>query len=139
MVNQPLLKTKISHIYKSVERLSQKSGISLKDFKSNTDAQDIIIHNLQLAIQGTVDIASHIVSDEGWGVPNTLAGLYDILLEHKVIDEKLADTMRKMAGFRNIIIHEYDVIDLDKVHQILTSRLNDFNEFLKQVSEFAKL
>lgn len=139
MVNQSLLKTKIAHIYKSMDRLSRKSGISLKDFKSDTDTQDIIIYNLQLAIQGAIDIASHIVSDEGWGVPNTLSGLYDILKEHKVIGEKLADTMKRMVGFRNIIIHEYEEIDLDKVHQILTSRLGDFNEFLKQVSIFAKL
>ena len=139
MVNQPLIKTKIAHIYKSIEKLSRKSDISLKDFKANTDAQDIVVHNLQLAIQGTIDIASHIISDEGWGVPNTLAGLYDILDEHKVIDEKLAGTMKRMVGFRNIIIHEYDVIDLDKVHQILTSGLGDFNDFLKQITKFAKL
>ncbi|MDP2913008.1 MAG: DUF86 domain-containing protein [Candidatus Omnitrophota bacterium] len=139
MVNQPLLKTKIAHIYKSMDRLSQKSRISLKDFKSDTDAQDIIIHNLQLAIQGAIDIASHIVSDEGWGVPNTLSGLFDILKEYKVIDEELMGTMKRMVGFRNIIVHEYEEIDLDKAHQILTSRLGDFNEFLKQVSNYAKL
>lgn len=45
MVNQALLKTKIAHIKKSVEKLSRKAKISLKEFKSDTDAQDIIIHN----------------------------------------------------------------------------------------------
>ena len=139
MVNQALLKTKIAHINKSVERLSQKANVSLKEFKSDADLQDVIIHNLQLAIQGAIDIASHIISDEGWGVPNTLVGLFDILKEHKVLDEKITDVMRRMVGFRNIIVHEYDEVDLDKVHQILTSRLDDFNGFLKQIITFAKL
>jgi len=139
VVNQALIKTKIAHIYRSIDRLFKKSNIPLAEFKVNADAQDIVIHNLQLAIQGAIDIASHIVSDEGWQVPNALAGLYDILDEHKVIDKKMAGVMKQMVGFRNIIVHEYEDIDLDKVHQILTSRLGDFNDFLKQISEFAKL
>src|SRR3989338_5067490 len=107
MVNQMLLRTKIAHIYKSIEKLSRKAKVSLQEFKSDTDTQDIVIHNLQLAIQGAIDIASHIISDEGWGVPNTLVGLFDILKEHKVLDEKTTDIMRRMVGFRNIIVHEY--------------------------------
>ena len=139
MVNQALLKTKIAHINKSVERLSQKADVSLKEFKSDTDLQDVVTHNLQLAIQGAIGIASHIISDEGWGVPNTLVGLFDILKEHKVLDEKTTDIMRRMVGFRNIIVHEYDEVDLDKVHQILASRLDDFSSFMKQIIRFAKL
>ena len=46
MVNQALLKTKIAHINKSVERLSQKANVSLKEFKSDADLQDVIIHIL---------------------------------------------------------------------------------------------
>ncbi len=139
MVNQALIKTKIAHICKNIDRLSKKSGISLSEFKADADTQDIVIHNLQLAIQGAIDIASHIISDEGWGAPATLIGLYDILLEQDVINAKTADLMRGMVGFRNIIVHEYEDIDLDKVYQILTSRLGDFNVFLKQISKFAKL
>jgi len=139
MVNPALVRTKIAHIHKCVEKVSQKSDISLKEFKSNTDTQDIVIYNLQLAIQGAIDIASHIISDEGWGVPNTLVGLFDILHGHKVIDEGLTSIMKRMVGFRNIIIHEYDEIDLDKVYQILTSSLGDFENFLKQITKFAKL
>lgn len=139
MVNQALLKTKIAHIKKNAEKLSRKTGISLKDFKSDTDAQDIVIHNLQLAIQGIIDISSHIISDQGWGIPNTLVGLFDVLREHGVIDEKLTDIMKRMVGFRNIIIHEYEEIDLDKVYEILTTRLGDFDSFLKHITKYAKL
>ena len=139
MVNQALLKTKISHIKKSISKLSQKAAVSLKEFKANSDLQDIVVHNLQTAIQGSIDIASHIISDEEWGVPGALVGLFDILQEHKVVDAKLADIMKKMVGFRNIIVHEYDDIDLDKVYQILTSCLGDFDECLKKIEKFAKL
>ena len=139
MVNQMLLRTKIAHIYKSIEKLSRKAKVSLQEFKSDTDTQDIVIHNLQLAIQGAIDIASHIISDEGWGVPNTLVVLFDILKEQNVIDAKTEGIMKSMVGFRNIIVHEYEEIDLDKVHQILTSRLKDFDDFLKQITKFAKL
>ncbi|OGW84325.1 MAG: hypothetical protein A2987_05520 [Omnitrophica bacterium RIFCSPLOWO2_01_FULL_45_10] len=139
MVNQALLRTKTAHIKKSMDRLLGKAGVPRKEFRANADIQDIVTHNLQLAIQGAIDIASHIISDEGWGVPNTLVGLFEILREHKVIDEKMSGLMKKMVGFRNIIVHEYDDIDLNKVHQILTERLGDFDDFLKQITMFANL
>lgn len=139
MVNQTIIKAKINHINANLERLVQKKNISLQEFKANIDLQDIILHNLQLAIQGCVDIASHIISDEGWTVPDTLAGLFDSLAEHGVIPQDLNINLKKMSGFRNIIIHEYGSIDLSRVYKILTEDIKDIYQFLKQVCLFAKI
>ena len=51
----------------------------------------------------------------------------------------MTEIMKKMVGFRNIIVHEYDEIDLDKVYRILANSLSDFDEFLKKIAIFAKL
>ncbi len=111
MVNQSIIKAKINHIERSLQRLKEKQNVTLAEFERNPDLQDIILHNLQLSIQGCVDIASHIISDEGWIVPDTLAGLFDILMEHKIISQELNEQLKKMVGFRNIIINEYGTID----------------------------
>lgn len=139
MVNQNILKAKISHIEKNSQRLAEKQNISLEEFKRNVDAQDIILHNLQLAIQGCIDIASHIISDEGWIVPDILIGLFDILMQHEIISLELSDRLKKMVGFRNIIVHEYGAIDLDKVHKIIRQDLDDIRLFLKQICTYAKI
>ncbi|MDD5434603.1 MAG: DUF86 domain-containing protein [Nitrospira sp.] len=34
-----------------------------------------------------------------------------------------------MAGFRNILIHEYASVDISKVYDVLQNRLNDFKKY----------
>ena len=97
------------------------------------------MHNLQLAIQGCVDMASHIISDAGWTVPATLAEFFDVLAEHKIISWELGERLSKMAGFRNIIIHEYETIDFKKVYNILTKDIEDIYLFLREIYVYAKL
>ncbi len=139
MVNRDVVVAKIANIQRSLDRLKEKQGIDLNGFSKNRDIQDIVLLNLQSAIQGCIDIASHIISDNNWGVPGSLAGLFDILSERKVINDNIKDIMRSMVGFRNLIVHEYAGLDMNKVYTLFTSRLSDFNLFLKEISVYAKL
>lgn len=139
MVNRDVIVAKFANIQKNLDRLKEKQGVELKGFSMNRDIQDIVLLNLQTAIQGCIDIASHIVSDNNWGIPGSLAGLFDILYEKKVITDDTRKIMRSMVGFRNLIVHEYAGLDMNKVYTIFSSRLTDFNSFLKEVSLYAKL
>ena len=139
MVNREVVVAKIANIHKSLGRLKEKQGVDLKSFSMDRDIQDIVLLNLQTAIQGCIDIASHIISDNNWGVPGSLAGLFDILCEKKVISDGSRKIMRSMVGFRNLIVHEYAGLDMNKVYAIFSSRLSDFNNFLREISVYAKL
>ena len=139
MVNQNIITAKISHVNGYLSRLSEKCNINLEEFLSNKDIQDIIIFNLQNSIQGCIDLSSHIVSDNGWEIPGTTAGLFDILYEKKVITEDMSKIMRSMVGFRNLIAHEYAELDKEKVYNIFQHKQEDFNKFLKQIIQYANL
>lgn len=139
MVNRDMVVAKLVNIQRSLDRLKEKQGIELNGFSKDRDIQDIVILNLQTAIQGCIDIASHIISDNNWGVPGSLAGLFDILCEKKVISDDIRNIMRSMVGFRNLIVHEYAGLDMNKVYVLFSSRLSDFNLFLKEISVYAKL
>ncbi|MBI5038667.1 MAG: DUF86 domain-containing protein [Nitrospirae bacterium] len=43
------------------------------------------------------------------------------------------ESIRGMAGFRNILVHEYATVDLKQVYNVLHTRLNDFREFARHV------
>jgi uncharacterized protein YutE (UPF0331/DUF86 family) len=109
--------------------------ISLEALKNNVDTQDIVLHNLQLAIQGCVDIGAHIISDEGWGVAGSFSEIFYILQEKHVITPDLAEKMIAMVGFRNILVHEYETIRLDIVYRILKADLDDIEDFLLAVAD----
>ncbi len=86
-------------------------------------------HTLQLAIQAALDVASHIVSDERLGEPRTNRELFDLLEGRDWVTPELARTLRNMVGFRNVLVHGYDAVDLAVVEDVLRNRLGDLLEF----------
>ena len=89
-----------------------------------------IEHTLQLAIQAALDAASHIVSDERLGEPRTLRDLFDLLSKAGWISADLAASLRNMAGFRNVLVHGYEDVDLAIVRDVLDNHLGDLLAFV---------
>lgn len=139
MVRSSIILKKISHIRHNLARLREKQGISINTLREDLDIQDVVLHNLQLAVQGCVDIGSHIISDEGWGIAGSLNEIFYILQDKGAIKAELADKMVAMVGFRNILVHEYQDVDLDIVHNILRIHLKDIDEYLIAILDHFKL
>jgi uncharacterized protein YutE (UPF0331/DUF86 family) len=90
-------------------------------------------HTLQLAIQAALDVASHIVSDRRLGEPRTNRELFDLLERDAWLSAPLTATMRDMVGFRNVLVHGYDTVDLAIVRDVVENRLNDLLRFVAAV------
>ena len=99
------------------------------------DRQDIIVLNLQRAVQAMLDLAARVVAREGLGVPDELAASFELLKRAGVLDDDLADRMRRMTGFRNVAVHEYRKLDPDIVASIARDRLGALRAFAKVVLE----
>jgi uncharacterized protein YutE (UPF0331/DUF86 family) len=139
MVDRDIITAKIANIQKNINRLKEKQGLNESDFLKDRDVQDIVLLNLQAAIQGCIDIASHIVSDEGWDIPGSMAGLFDVLSQKGAISENTKGIMRPMIGFRNLIVHEYAALDMSMVYKAFHDKLEDFSIFLKEITIFTGL
>ncbi len=90
-------------------------------------------HTLQMAIQAALDVASHIVSDERLGEPRTNRELFDLLESAGFVNPDLAESLRKMAGFRNILVHAYEIVDPSIVQEIVESHLEDLLNFTQAI------
>lgn len=91
-------------------------------------------HTLQIALQGALDICSHVVSDERLGEPRTNRELI-VLLERAgwLADPTLADTLGRMVAFRNVLVHNYDTVNLDIVRDIVEHHLDDLLQFVATI------
>ena len=61
--------------------------------------------------------------------------LFEILAGRKVLSVRLSRKLVPMAGFRNLLVHEYLEIDRHRVYAILGNDLGDFEKFIKAVSK----
>ena len=90
---------------------------------------------LQLAIQAVMDISHHIVADLNVNLPVDSTDLFALLATHKVLPVALSKRLVSMAGFRNILVHEYLAIDRRRVYGVLRNELGDFEKFIRAVSK----
>jgi uncharacterized protein YutE (UPF0331/DUF86 family) len=139
LVNKSVILRKVSLIRHNLSRLKEKENVSLESLKNDLDIQDIVLHNLQLAIQGCIDIGSHLISDEGWGVAGSLNEIFHILQNKGVIKAEMVEKIISMVGFRNILVHEYENVNFDIVYNILHHHLRDINEYLLAIVNYFKL
>jgi uncharacterized protein YutE (UPF0331/DUF86 family) len=99
----------------------------------NVKEQRFVEHTLQIAIQAALDVASHVVSDERLGEPRTNRDLFTLLARHALLPADLADRLSRMAGFRNVLVHGYQDVDLAVVRDILVNRLDDLLAFVRTI------
>ena len=102
------------------------------------DVQDIVVLNLQRAIQLVLHMASYIVSVERLGTPKAPQDLFQILEQNQWIQHDLSNKMQKMVGFRNIAVHDYQAIDPSILKSILSLHLKDLEEFYEAIIKKAR-
>jgi uncharacterized protein YutE (UPF0331/DUF86 family) len=133
MVNPEVVLEKLRHIRTSLQRIADKNPRSREELFGNPDVQDVVLRNMQNALQGCLDIASHIVSDEGWGQPSRATDFFVLLGEHKILKADLAKTLARLIKFRNILVHEYTNLDFEKTWQAVSSGVAQIESFCQAV------
>ena len=103
------------------------------DLASDLRERRFVEHTLQIAIQAALDVASHIVSDERLGEPRTSRELFDLLEHAAWVPPPLAKTLRNMVGFRKVLVHGYDDVDVAIVRDVVEHRLEDLLQFVALV------
>jgi uncharacterized protein YutE (UPF0331/DUF86 family) len=91
--------------------------------------QRFVEHTLQLAIQAALDVGSHILSDERLGEPETSRDVFRLLGRAGVVSADLAVRLEEMAGFRNVVVHLYQDVDLGIVRDVVENHLDDLLQF----------
>jgi uncharacterized protein YutE (UPF0331/DUF86 family) len=135
MIDQNIILNKTSKVHHHLNRIRRKREISLEDFLMDLDRQEIILFNLQMAVQNCVDIAAHIISDDELGMAGSTSEMFYILQENAYLTFELAEKMVAVVGFRNIAVHEYGNIDLKLVFQMAKKDLDDLERFVKAILE----
>ncbi len=127
MIDVELIEKKIAFIHTCVRQLKELA--QPERLTSDIRETRFVEHTLQIAIQAALDIASHIVSARRLGEPETNRALFDLLRKDGVIDDALAESLYAMAGFRNILVHGYQEVDLAVVEDILRNHMDDLVAF----------
>jgi uncharacterized protein YutE (UPF0331/DUF86 family) len=120
-----------------IARVRQFAKGDARALQDDRNAFELVSFNLVLGVQLCADIASHVISDEGWSPATNLGESFVRLHEHGAISEEVCFALRGAVGLRNIVAHRYGSIDYDSVAHTATSGLQDMSLFAKAVATWA--
>lgn len=136
-VDKKLIRRRTQEIRIFVEDLKKLSAISQSDFMKNRERQYAVMHLLLLTIEASISLGNHIVSRKRLGIPKDYQDIFTLLEKGEILPADFAMEMKKMARFRNRLVHVYWEMDLEQIYEIITSKLSDFETLIKYIQKIS--
>jgi uncharacterized protein YutE (UPF0331/DUF86 family) len=114
------------HLARVAERLPAQPS----DLRPATDPSDAVVLHLWQAVQVVIDLAVSACLHWDLGAPASYADAFRRLAGAGLIEESLADRLARAAGFRNVIAHAYDQLDMNRVFRAASHGPRDLEAFL---------
>lgn len=124
-----VLLNKAATIERCVKRARDEYQQDPLSFASNFTRQDAAILNIQRACEAALDMGQHLIRKYKLGIPQSSRDVFTLLASANFLPAELAEKMKKMVGFRNIAVHEYQRLQLAITEYVITQRLDDFSEY----------
>ena len=128
-----VLLNKAATIERCVARAREEYASDPDTFATNFTRQDAAILNIQRACEAALDMGHHIIRRDNLGLPQSSRDVFALLADARWLDPQLAHHMKRMVGFRNIAVHEYQTLQLPITVNIIQSHLDEFLAYSRQM------
>ena len=129
---------KLRFMKRYVDFLKSHRAISGEELEENYELRSAIERNLELALASMLDIGEIIISEKGFEKPEDYKSVMLILGKEGVLPKVFAEKLVPAVGVRNILVHMYTEVDVEKICEFLRGNLKDLDEFAKCVANYLK-
>ena len=132
MLEKDVVLSKINIIKNCIKAIKS----TVNDEVSNLNefaVENIVVLNLQRACQAAIDMAQTTIAYKKLSLPNSYRAAFQILEKDKIISKSSAEAIAKMAGFRNIAVHDYTEINLEILKHIVKHHLQEFMKYSEEI------
>ena len=125
------IKDKVNNVHAYLEELSKIVPSEFSGYKSNNLVKAACERYFEKIIEAITDIAFMVIVKRNFRLPEDDIDAFKILLEHKIIDEELYKKLKQAKGMRNILTHQYGIINDEIVFEAIKEELDkDVREFI---------
>ncbi|GAB6136064.1 type VII toxin-antitoxin system HepT family RNase toxin [Thermococcus prieurii] len=126
-----LIRSKLEEIMESLRLVEENLPDDFGTFESLGLIKDGIYKRIEFAIQNVIDICAIINSDLRLAMPEREEDVFEGLVRAGIIPREMAEKLRLMKGFQNILIHRYGRINDELAFEVLHEHLDDIHEFVE--------
>jgi len=113
-------------------------NLSPKDFLNNRKERHALLHCVFVALQAAIDIGNHWASNLTSQRPESYKAIIDLLHEKRAVPSKLAKDLKGLFSLRNVLVHQYQELNLEKLFSHLKKGVVPLKAFLKLAKSKAK-
>ncbi|HUU02483.1 MAG TPA: DUF86 domain-containing protein [Myxococcota bacterium] len=134
-LDREILAEKIAAVERHLLRVAKRLPADPASLRPSTDAADSVILHLWQAVQIIIDLALSTCLNLKLGTPASYADSFRSLAQAGYLDRELADRLTKAAGFRNLVVHTYENLDMRRIHEAAVNGPADLRSFLQALGK----
>jgi len=134
-LDRELFAEKTGAIERHLARVSERLPASPEELRPMTDASDVVILHLWQAVQSVIDLAISACVHFHLGGPQSYGEAFQLLAGAGYLPPELAGRLIRAAGFRNVVAHNYDQLDMGRVYLAAREGPADLRAFLAALAE----
>jgi uncharacterized protein YutE (UPF0331/DUF86 family) len=132
MVDDVLI-NKAATIERCVARAKEEYEKDTSLFATDFTRQDAAILNIQRACEAALDMGQHLIRRERLGIPQGARDVFDLLAKGGWIAGDMGTGLKKMVGFRNIAVHDYQTLQLPITITIISKHLDELLDYAQTI------
>ncbi|MCL6613811.1 MAG: DUF86 domain-containing protein [Firmicutes bacterium] len=136
MVVPDVVASLLGSLRQYIKELQAEQNVSYEQFVADLHLRRFVEHTLQIAIQSCLDIAAHLIAEEGWREFADYRDAFTVLAENGVVPAEFLPTLHRMAQFRNLMVHQYARIEPEAVYGILTRGVEDLERYAAEIARW---
>ena len=129
MVDTAIFSKRLDALEDYLQRLRSLGEAGEPEYLADPAIHDLAARYLHLAMEATIDIANHWISDVGLRTPDTNRDIFVVLEQAGEIERALSERLQDWAGFRNVLVHDYLTIDHGIAYKAIREDLGDLDAF----------
>lgn len=137
-LDRAVLAERVMAVERHLRRVAERLPARPEDLLPSTDASDAVILHLWQATQIVIDLAMTTCLALKLGTPTSYAHAFRKLEVASVIEGPIADRLVRAAGFRNVVAHAYESLDMHRVHAAAAQGPKDLRAFLLQLKPLSE-
>ena len=119
-----------------VRRLKRYRALGNDRIREDEDVQWLVERGLHLGCEIVLDVGNHVLVGAFGRSSNTYEDILTGLASEGVIDTGLRAELAGLGGFRNVLVHGYLDVDLDRVLAALETAPERFDRFAQAVHDW---
>ncbi len=145
MLDKKFIQRKINLIQEELENIAPLQSLPLEKISQDPIKQAALERYLERVVNRAIDINQHILAETDQkqfksssqkNIPLTYKETFTQLAKLNVYPPDFAEKISQSVGLRNILIHEYDKVNLASVYSSLQDCLRDYNQYCQYILEF---